>query len=109
MNVGSLSKERPTNTSQPTLALTNSPGTILPYCQCPDENFRQWKNSLTILLTAIKKIQMGIQKLKLLRHISRNPEIRPSFPQPHPCSIRPRYSLRSLLVLDRKHPKPIFL
>ncbi|GBN21929.1 hypothetical protein AVEN_179895-1 [Araneus ventricosus] len=49
------------------------------------------------------------ESASLRTNCSRNPEIKPTYPQSDPCSFRPCHFLGSLLTLDRTHPKPDFL
>ncbi|GBM12054.1 hypothetical protein AVEN_245460-1 [Araneus ventricosus] len=107
MDVGSISDERLIVVSQ----YCRGPIPLVPFSHVGNVLMKTFASLITDLSAVIREeIQVGVQKMDLLRtYYSRNREIKPTYPQPDPCSFRPCHSLGSLSTLDRTHPKPVFL
>ncbi|GBM51008.1 hypothetical protein AVEN_41584-1 [Araneus ventricosus] len=128
MDVESISDERPTIVSQH----WHVPIPLVPFFHVGNVLMKTFAVLITDLPSVInEEIQVGVQKVDLLlmmipedqqsysrsmslsgflrTYCSRKPEIKPTYPQPDPCSFRPCHSLGSLLTLDRTHQKPVFL
>ncbi|GBN16916.1 hypothetical protein AVEN_210180-1 [Araneus ventricosus] len=94
MDVGSISDERPTVISQ--------------HCRVPIPLVPFFHVLMKTQLSG-KKFKWESRKWIFKDILGRNPEIKPTYSPPDLCSFRPCHSLGTLLKLDRKHPKPVFL